>query len=80
MRDQVTYIGEMAFSYCDYISSVRIPAGVQKICWGAFSNCDNLNTVICEPTTPPTSTLWNSSDWTPFTKHADLIIYLPNEN
>ena len=80
MHDQVSYIGEQAFAYCNNIHDVIIPIGVRKICWWAFQNCSNLKRVVCMPTTPPTGTLWNGSDWTPFTKHSDLKIYVPNED
>ena len=38
-------IGEGAFSYCDYLLSVKFPSSIVNICTDAFSGCDSLTTV-----------------------------------
>lgn len=52
--DNVTTIGNWAFSYCKSLESVTIPKNVASIESGAFSNGSrNGLTLYCKPTTPP---------------------------
>lgn len=52
--DNVTTIGNWAFSYCKSLESVTIPKNVASIESGAFSHGSrNGLTLYCKPTTPP---------------------------
>lgn len=52
--DNVTSIGDWAFSYCESLESVTIPQNVVAIGNGVFSNGPrNGLTLYCKPTTPP---------------------------
>ena len=44
--ESVRNIGELAFSGCDFLSSVSIPEGVESIGLLAFSQCYSLTTVV----------------------------------
>lgn len=70
----VTTIGSNAFSVCA-ISSIIIPSGVTSIGYGAFNGSENLASVTCLATTPPT--LGNSvfSGTSP-----NLVIYVPSSS
>ncbi|WP_296112628.1 leucine-rich repeat domain-containing protein [uncultured Alistipes sp.] len=50
--DNVTTIGNWAFSYCKSLESVTIPKNVASIESRAFSDGNRL-TLYCKPTTPP---------------------------
>lgn len=50
--DNVTSIGDWAFSYCKSLESVTIPKNVASIGNEAFSDGNRL-TLYCKPTTPP---------------------------
>lgn len=52
--DNVTSIGDWAFSYCKSLESVTIPKNIASIGNGAFSHGSrNGLTLYCKPTTPP---------------------------
>ena len=38
----VTAIGDEAFAYCEFITSLVIPEGVTSIGWNAFERCEGL--------------------------------------
>lgn len=42
---KVTSIGMWAFSRCDGLTSITIPAGVERIGYGAFDSCTNLTSI-----------------------------------
>ena len=42
----VTVIGEEAFSYCNQMDSLNIPAGVKSIEYGAFRGCSKIKTFV----------------------------------
>ena len=44
--DSVTRIGEMAFMYCDSLTSITIPDGVTRIGRRAIGNCTSLTAVV----------------------------------
>lgn len=44
--DHIAVIGEGAFNYCDYLKSVRLPTGLEKIPGGIFSGCLSLSNVV----------------------------------
>lgn len=50
--DNVTSIGDLAFSYCESLESVTIPKNVASIGNETFSYGNRL-TLYCKPTTPP---------------------------
>lgn len=68
----VKEIGFSAFGQTP-ITSVTLPASVEKIHWDAFG-CDNLTNVVIEATTPPTL----DQDYT-FGSNASLKIYVPTD-
>lgn len=43
--DSVTSIGESAFSFCDFLTSINIPDSVTSIGEWAFSDCDSLTNI-----------------------------------
>ncbi len=51
--DDIKVIGGSAFSGCSALKSIEIPSKVVKIYPSAF-NCENLRTITCHNTTPPT--------------------------
>ena len=51
--NDIKVIGNSAFSGCSELTSIEIPQEVKKIYQGAF-NCENLNTITCNCTIPPT--------------------------
>ena len=46
LDDQITYIGDYAFSFLPYVSSVEMPQNLEWISYNAFSNCPNLSSVL----------------------------------
>lgn len=50
----VKEIGEHAFYDCTALTELTIPENITKINDGAFSYCDNVKTVTCGSSTPPT--------------------------
>ena len=46
LDDQITYIGDYAFSFLPYVSSVEMPQNLEWISYNAFSNCQNLSSVL----------------------------------
>lgn len=63
--DGVKTIGYEAFSYCDNLTSVTIPASVTRIDNWAFNGSYKLSNVYCKPVTPPsgyTGILWDAFD------------------
>ena len=74
--DGVTTIGNNAFETCSNLTSVSIPESVTTINYQAFC-CENLTSVYCKPTTPPTAQLVGE-DWNAFNGNAlDRKIYVP---
>lgn len=63
LSEGITEIGEFAFARSS-VSSVVLPAGMEKICYGAFYHCDMLqnvtipDTVICVEPNAFSHTLW----------------------
>lgn len=51
--DNVTSIGDWAFSYCESLESVTIPKNVASIGNGAFAYGARGKVLYCKPTTPP---------------------------
>ena len=52
--NDVTTIGENAFSDCTSLTTVTIPSSVTSIQYGAFQGCTSLTVLIVNRTTPPT--------------------------
>ena len=46
LDDQITYIGDYAFSFLPYVSSVEMPQNLEWISYAAFANCPNLSSVL----------------------------------
>lgn len=53
LPENITSIGEYAFSYCS-ITSITLPERVESIGDGAFIGCYNLKSIFCKPAYPPT--------------------------
>ena len=51
--ENVTNIGDYAFSDCTSLTSITIPDSVTSIGDYAFCDCTSLKEVYCKPTTPP---------------------------
>ena len=51
--DSVTSIGWGAFTGCSELTNITIGRGVTEIGLTVIDSCDNLKTVYCKPTTPP---------------------------
>ncbi len=49
----VTAIGNRAFSHCNGIKHISLPANIQEIAREAFFCCDSLQYIYCHATTPP---------------------------
>ena len=43
---KVTKIGDNAFFYCDYLTSVELPSTIKEIGYGAFYCCEKLEKVV----------------------------------
>jgi hypothetical protein len=69
----VTSIGRYAFSYCDSLANIEIPAGVTSIERYAFAYCRALKSVTMNSVTPPSLGIlafYNTPD--------DMKIYVPS--
>lgn len=53
---QVVKIGENTFNGCTRMSSVQLPTTITEIAGSSVAGCENLQTIICLGTTPPTCT------------------------
>lgn len=53
---QVVKIGENTFNGCTRMSSVQLPTTITEIAGSSVAECENLQTIICLGTTPPTCT------------------------
>lgn len=53
----VSRIEDNAFSNCKDLQKIDLGAGVKFIHWGAFSNCEKIDTIICHSRIPPESDL-----------------------
>ena len=74
--DSVTTIGKYTFQGCYSLTSITIPDGLTTIGGDyAFYYCDNLKSVYCKATTPPSlgNYAFSSSSY-------NLKIYVPNES
>ena len=75
--DSATSI-ESGFSSCTLLTSVTIPNSVTSIRYEAFYGCNNLISVYCKPTTPPTALLTSLGSWSTFNMNAPgRKIYVP---
>lgn len=66
-------IGDGAFAGCTSLKEIEIPASITVLYLSAFSECDNLKTIICHATLPPR--LNNASATVP----ENCVLYVPNE-
>ena len=73
--DSVTTIGDYAFESCSSLTSVIIPDSVTTIGNNAFNYDNQLNSVYCKATTPPSLGGYAFS-----TSAYNLKIYVPNES
>lgn len=69
----VQIVGGGSFIYCLGVQNVTFPASVTTIDDVAFSQCYDLHTVYCHPSTPPT-TVWNSFE---FVDLSNCTLYVP---
>lgn len=78
----VTGIGTYAFSKNTYITTITIPAGIERIGYGAFSYCTALTSVTCLTATPlaigadafGSSYDSTSETWASFVSNVDLYV------
>ena len=81
--DNVNYIGQFGFSECIDLVSIEIPELIDRIEWGTFIWCFELQKVTCKPLTPPYCNYWAFYDWlepvwnTPLSK---CTLYVPEES
>ena len=75
LREGLKEIGSNAFSYCTELTSFEIPASVEVIGEGAFSNCYNVNTLILHSKDIPK---WQNYHIADFEELVD--IYVPDES
>ena len=55
--NSVSRIEDNAFSNCKDLQKIDFGTGVKFIHWGAFSNCEKIDTIICHSNIPPESYL-----------------------
>ena len=73
--DNVTSIGERAFSYYESLESVTIPKNVASIGNKAFSYGNRSIVLYCKPTTPPEAYLSNTSIAKIYVPHSAVDAY-----
>jgi len=73
--DNVTAIGERAFSYYESLESVTIPKNVASIGNKAFSYGNRSIVLYCKPTTPPEAYLSNTSIAKIYVPHSAVDAY-----
>jgi hypothetical protein len=79
--DNITTIGNYAFSGCSNLTSVTIGDSVTTIGDYAFCWCSSLTSVYCKATTPPAVTLDYNGYWWAFDDNASSRkIYVPMES
>ena len=61
--DNITSIGEWAFSYCDDLVSITIPNSVTSIGYAAFKYCRSLKTISYEGNKEQWDSIITFSDW-----------------
>ena len=54
ISSDVNIVGSSSFAGCTTLTKVTIPSSTTVIRAAAFSNCSNLASIYCQPTTPPT--------------------------
>lgn len=73
LPDDITYIGNYAFSYMKKIKSIRMPASLTQMGGDVFSNSTTLDTLYMRSFTPPS---YDESDGA-FIGHDGLVICVP---
>ena len=51
--EKIQTIGDYAFSYCSGLQGLIIPKNIESIRRGAFLNCFEINSIVCEGEIPP---------------------------
>ena len=51
--EKIQTIGDYAFSYCSGLQGLIIPKNIESIRRGAFLNCFEINSIVCEGDIPP---------------------------
>jgi len=75
LPESLICIGDGAFTWCWYIKTIEIPAGVTLVEEHAFSGCSGLTSITCHATVPP---VCGNEPFSQVTK--TIPVYVPSES